>query len=69
MTATVKAPRLNKNMKTSADVTTMLHDIATVLRLTAMVKHEMLRDRAEADHRHLLATRSARADALEPALA
>jgi hypothetical protein len=69
MTTTCKAPRLPKTAKTSADVTTMLHDIATVLRLTAMVKHEMLRDRAEADHRQLLANRSARAAALEPATA
>lgn len=53
--------------KTPAEVQGMLHDIATVLRLTAMVKAEMIRDQAEADRKHLEARRAARH--AEPALA
>jgi len=49
MTKTTKAPRFATATKTSSEVSSMLLDIATVLRLTAMVKAEMIRDRAEAD--------------------
>jgi hypothetical protein len=35
--------------RTPSEVSSMLLDIATVLRLTAMVKAEMIRDRVEAD--------------------
>lgn len=49
MTKTIKATRFATSTKTSSEVQTMLHDIATVLRLTAMVKAEMIRDQAEAD--------------------
>lgn len=49
MTKTTKTARFAAATKTSSEVQTMLLDIATVLRLTAMVKAEMIRDRAEAD--------------------
>lgn len=68
MTKTVKATRpTNSNTKTGSEVQVMLHDIATVLRLTAMVKAEMIRDRAEADRKHIDTRRAVRH--AEPALA
>jgi len=51
MTKTLKAPRTFRSNKTATDVQSMLHDIATVLRLTEMVKHEMLRDQAQVECR------------------
>ena len=51
MTKTIKAPRTLRSTKTASDVQTMLHDIATVLRLTAMVKSEMLREQAQVECR------------------
>ena len=56
MTQTTKAPRFAATTKTSSEVSSMLLDIATVLRLSAMVKAEMLRERAEAD-RQVIETR------------
>jgi hypothetical protein len=56
MTQTTKAPRFTTATKTSSEVSSMLLDIATVLRLSAMVKAEMLRERAEAD-RQVIETR------------
>jgi hypothetical protein len=40
-----------RSSKTVTDVQSMLHDIATVLRLTEMVKNEMLRDQAQVECR------------------
>lgn len=59
MTKTAKIARLAA-AKSAVEVQGMLHDIATVLRLTAMVKAEMIRDRAEADRRHIENRRAAR---------
>jgi hypothetical protein len=60
MTQTTKAPRFAAATKTSSEVSTMLLDIATVLRLSAMVKAEMLRDRAEADRKFVETRRTSR---------
>ena len=65
MFKTVKAPRLQAT-KTPAEVQGMLYDIATVLRLTAMVKADMIRDQAETDRKLIESRRTARA--AEPAL-
>ncbi|MCU0703927.1 MAG: hypothetical protein MUF18_08120 [Fimbriiglobus sp.] len=59
MTKTIKAPRTAETTKTSSEVQTMLLDIATVLRLTAMVKSEMIRDRVEADRKAIESRRAA----------
>ena len=70
MMKTLTAPRTTaRDTKSPEQVQAMLRDIATVLRLTAKVKGEMLRERADADHRQLLANRAARAHAPVPALA
>lgn len=69
MTRTINNIRSNRVTKTVTDVQTMLYDIATVLRLSAMVKDEILRDAADEDCRELLARREARACELTPALA
>lgn len=69
MTRTINNIRSNRVTKTATDVQTMLYDIATVLRLTAMVKDEILRDAADEDGRELLARREARSCELAPALA
>ncbi|MEO2090130.1 MAG: hypothetical protein ABGY75_11615 [Gemmataceae bacterium] len=69
MTRTINNIRSNRVTKTATDVQTMLYDIATVLRLTAMVKDEILRDADDEDGRELLARREARACELTPALA
>ena len=60
MTKTTKAPRFASATKTSSEVQTMLLDIATVLRLSAMVKAEMIRDRAEADRKTIESRRAGR---------
>ena len=60
MTKTTKAARVAAAARTPSEVQTMLHDIATVLRLSAMVKAEMIRDRVEADHRFVEGRRPAR---------
>ena len=61
MTKTIKAPRTftARSSKTASDVQSMLHDIATVLRLTEMVKHEMLREQAQVECRQPSMTRPA----------
>ncbi len=59
MFKTVKAPRLQAT-KTPTEVQGMLYDIATVLRLTAMVKGEMIRDQAEADRKVIESRRTSR---------
>ncbi len=69
MTRTINNIRSNRVSKTVTDVQTMLYDIATVLRLSAMVKDEILRDAADEDCRELLARREARSRELTPALA
>lgn len=69
MTRTINNIRSNRVTKTVTDVQTMLYDIATVLRLSAMVKDEILRDAADEDCRELLTRREARARELTPALA
>jgi hypothetical protein len=58
MTKTLKAPRSLRSTKTTTDVQSMLHDIATVLRLSAMVKHEMLREQAQVECRPTTLSRS-----------
>lgn len=68
MTRTINHIRSNRATKTVTDVQTMLYDIATVLRLSAMVKDEILRDAADEDSRELLARREARSHQLGPAL-
>lgn len=60
MTKTTKAPRFAAAAKTSSEVSSMLLDIATVLRLTAMVKAEMIRDRVEADRQVIESRRTNR---------
>jgi hypothetical protein len=61
MTKTTKAPRVAAaTQKTSSEVQSMLLDIATVLRLTAMVKAEMIRDRVEADRQVIEGRRASR---------
>ena len=69
MTATLQAPRFARQAKTPEQVQAMLHDIATVLRLTAKVKGEMIREQAEKDRQQLEACRAARAQAAQPAFA
>lgn len=51
MTNTLKTARTLRPTKTATDVQAMLFDIATVLRLTAVVKAEMLREQAEVECR------------------
>jgi hypothetical protein len=63
MTKTRKAPHF-ASAKTSSEVSAMLLDIATVLRLTAMVKAEMIRDRAEADRQTIENRRAAISEAM-----
>jgi hypothetical protein len=63
MTKTRKAPHF-ATTKTSSEVQSMLLDIATVLRLTAMVKAEMIRDRAEADRQTIESRRAAVCEAV-----
>jgi hypothetical protein len=63
MTKTIKTARPTQtaaSTHTPSEVQTMLHDIATVLRLTAMVKAEMIRDRADADSKHIESRRAVR---------
>lgn len=60
MIQTIKAPRFASTTKTSSEVSSMLLDIATVLRLSAAVKAEMLRDRAEADRQTIESRRAGR---------
>lgn len=70
MTQTTKAPRFAAATKTAvvggnaphtpSEVSSMLLDIATVLRLTAMVKAEMIRDRVEADRKTIESRRAGR---------
>jgi hypothetical protein len=60
MTKTIKTARPTHTAKTGSEVQSMLLDIATVLRLTAMVKAEMIRDRAEADRKHIETRRTVR---------
>lgn len=60
MTKTIKTARPTQTTKTGSEVQSMLLDIATVLRLTAMVKAEMIRDRAEADSKHIESRRAVR---------
>lgn len=59
MTQTVKTARTAAVTKTPSEVQGMLLDIATVLRLTAMVKAEMVRERAEADRQTIENRRAA----------
>jgi hypothetical protein len=62
MTPTLTAPRTAARITKSAEqVQTMLRDIATVLRLTARVKREILQEQADAEHLRLEANRAARA--------
>jgi hypothetical protein len=65
MTKTLTSSRTARVAKSSQEVQAMLRDIATVLRLTAKVKNEMLREQAETDHQQLLANRAARLQAME----
>jgi hypothetical protein len=60
MIQTIKAPRFASTTKTSSEVSSMLLDIATVLRLSAVVKAEMLRERAEADRQTIESRRAGR---------
>jgi hypothetical protein len=64
MTKTRKAPHFAAPAKTSSEVSAMLLDIATVLRLTAMVKAEMIRDRTEADRQTIESRRAALSEAI-----
>jgi hypothetical protein len=59
MTRTAKAASLTAP-KTGSEVQSMLLDIATVLRLTAMVKAEMIRDRVDADRKVIESRRTMR---------
>jgi hypothetical protein len=62
MTATLPKPVLNRlnatTLRSREQVETMLHDIATVLRLTKQIKQEILRDNAAADYEMILANRA-----------
>ena len=58
-----------RETKSGLEVQAMLYDIATAMRLTALVKGEMLRDKAEADRKQLEANRANRAQQLEAAFA
>lgn len=60
MTKTLKTARPTHTTKTGSEVQSMLLDIATVLRLTAMVKAEMIHDRAEADRKQIESRRAVR---------
>ena len=62
MTATLPKPVLNRlnntTLKSREHVETMLHDIATVLRLTKQIKQEILRDQAAVDYDMIMANRA-----------